>query len=105
METSGGQGGDKVDLLGRPVDKVAPFAAATAPEAPRSAATRRMHRWVRSRLARRDPVAWGPEVESLAAELCNEGVQEACAVLSREEEAKRLWLHRQVEELTQDDDA
>jgi len=88
----------QVETFGRPVE---PFAA-TAREAPRSAATRRMHRWVRSRLARRDPLLWGPEAESLAAELCNEGVQEACEVLSREDEAKRLWLDRQVEDLTQE---
>ena len=89
----------QVETFGLPVE---PFVA-TAREAPRSAATRRMHRWVRSRQARRDPPSWGPEAESLAAELCNEGVQEACTVLSREAEAKRLWLDKQVEELTQND--
>ena len=88
----------QVETFGRPLE---PFVA-TARETPRSAATRRMHRWIRSRLARRDPLLWGSEAESLAAELCDEGVQEACSVGSREDEAKQRWLDRQVEEFKQE---
>mgnify|MGYP004239846115 CR=1 FL=1 len=73
-----------------------PFTA-TAPEAPRSAATRRMHRWVNVRLAKQVAPTWGLDVVALAQEMCNEGRQDACEVLSREDDAKRAWLALQAE--------
>jgi len=43
-------------------------------------------------LAKQDVPSWGAKVGAVLAEVCEQGVEEACEALTREEEAKANWL-------------